>query len=124
GKTVERQALQLDSMRMGKGAVPSTRRREQSYLQLYQGNTVAYITCFSHGNDSYISWAILIRTPPYMWLYQIASDLGRSSVRQTFRSASTRALIEAIHGCVLAGVDAALADARPSRRAPPRLTRP
>jgi hypothetical protein len=124
GKTVERQALQLDSMRLGKGTVPGTRRRQQSYLQLYQGNTVAYITCFPRGNDPYISWAILIRTPPYRWLYQIASDLGRSSVRQAFRSASTRALIEAIHGCVLAGVDAALAEASTSRHEPRRSARP
>src|SRR4029077_20848762 len=42
----------------------------------------------------------------------------------TFRSASTRALIEAIHGCVLAGVDAALADASTSRREPRRSAGP
>jgi len=109
-KTVEIRAVPLDSMQLVRGAAAATSGQDQPYLQLVRGNTAAYITCASHRNGAYVSWTFLIRMSPGAWLLQILYDLRRSAVRQTLRSASTRAWIEAIHGCVLAGIDAALAD--------------
>jgi hypothetical protein len=121
---IKRESLPLDDLRVGKNAAPDARGWSRPYLHAYRDNTGAYITSLSRQDDTYISWTFLVRLPPYRWLYQAISDLGRGPVRQTLRNASARSMIEAIHGCVLAGIDAALAEANGSRREPGPSARP
>ena len=92
-----------------------SRRREddREYLELRRGHFRGYISCFAHGTDLYVGWTFWLYMSPLRLLMMV---IGRSirdatsrgnAIQRSLRFESTRALVAAIHGATLAGIDAA-----------------
>jgi hypothetical protein len=101
----------LDSQR-----VQTVSRRgegEREYLELRRGHFRGYISCFAHGADLYVGWTFWLYMSPLRLLMMVigrnmrdATSRG-NAIQRSLRFESARALVAAIHGATLAGIDAA-----------------
>ena len=97
---------------------------DHEYLELRRGHFSGYISCFAHGRDLYVGWTFWLHMSPLRLLMMI---IGRNirdmtsrgdGIRRSLRFESVRALVAAMHGASLAGIDAAS-----SQPGPPAATR-
>jgi hypothetical protein len=120
-------AFQADS-----GPVDSLRARtisrpgegDREYLELRRDHFSGYISCFAHEHDLYVGWTFWLHMSPLRLLMMV---IGRNmqdvtsrgdGIYRSLRFESTRALVAAMHGAALAGIDAASSD--PDPVGPPR----
>ena len=105
-----------------------SRRREGSreYLELRRGYFSGYVSCFAHGTDLYVGWTFWLYMSPLRLLVMVigrnirdATSRG-TAIQRSLRFESARALVAAIHGSTLAGIDAASGQTGP---AGPQLVR-
>jgi hypothetical protein len=99
---------------------------DREYLELRRGRFRGYISCFVHGTDLYIGWTFWLYMSPLRLLMMVidrnirdATSQGKA-IQRSLRFESARALMAAIHGATLAGIDAASDQLDP---ASPRLVR-
>ena len=101
----------VDSLRMRTASRPGEGRRE--YLELRRGHFSGYISCFAHEHDLYVGWTFWLHMSPLRLLMMV---IGRNlrdmtsrgdGIYRSLRFESTRALVAAMHGAALAGIDAA-----------------
>ena len=115
-------AFQADS-----GPVDSLRARtisrpgegDREYLELRRDHFSGYISCFAHEHDLYVGWTFWLHMSPLRLLMMV---IGRNmqdvtsrgdGIYRSLRFESTRALVAAMHGAALAGIDAASSDPDP-----------
>jgi hypothetical protein len=86
---------------------------DREYLELRRGHFRGYISCFVHGADLYIGWTFWLYMSPLRLLIMVigrnirdATSRGKA-IQRSLRFESARALVAAIHGATLAGIDAA-----------------
>ena len=86
---------------------------DREYLELRRGHFRGYISCFVHGTDLYVGWTFWLYMSPLRLLMMV---IGRNirdaisrgkAIQRSLRFESARALVAAIHGATLAGIDAA-----------------
>ena len=101
----------VDSLRVRTASRPGEGRRE--YLELRRGHFSGYISCFAHEHDLYVGWTFWLHMSPLRLLTMV---IGRNlqdatsrgdGIYRSLRFESTRALVAAMHGAALAGIDAA-----------------
>ena len=86
---------------------------DREYLELRRGRFRGYISCFVHGADLYVGWSFwLYMSPLRLLLMAIGRTIRdaisrRNAIQRSLRFESARALVAAIHGATLAGIDAA-----------------
>jgi hypothetical protein len=86
---------------------------DREYLELRRGRFRGYISCFVHGADLYVGWSFwLYMSPLRLLLMVIGRNIRdaisrRNAIQRSLRFESARALVAAIHGATLAGIDAA-----------------
>jgi hypothetical protein len=86
---------------------------DREYLELRRGHFRGYISCFAHGTDLYVGWTFWVHMSPlYLLIMVIGRNIRdatsqRNAIQRSLRFESTRALVAAIHGATLAGIDAA-----------------
>jgi hypothetical protein len=93
---------------------------DHEYLELRRGPFSGYISCFAHGHDLYVGWTFWLHMSPLRLLMMI---IGRNirdmtsrgdGIRRSLRFESVRALVAAMHGASLAGIDAASSQPGPA----------
>ncbi|MGH3125408.1 MAG: hypothetical protein ACRDND_30880, partial [Streptosporangiaceae bacterium] len=101
----------LDSQRVR--TVSRRREGDREYLELRRGHFSGYISCFAHGTDLYVGWTFWLHMSPLRLLVTVigrnirdATSQG-NAIQRSLRFESARALVAAIHGATLAGIDAA-----------------
>jgi hypothetical protein len=101
----------LDSQRVQ--TVSGRGEDEREYLELRRGHFRGYISCFAHGSDLYVGWTFWLYMSPLRLLLMVigrnirdATSRG-NAIQRSLRFESARALVAAIHGATLAGIDAA-----------------
>jgi hypothetical protein len=101
----------LDSQRMR--TVSRRGEEDREYLELRRGHFRGYISCFTHGTDLYVGWTFWLYMSPLRLLTMVigrnirdATSRG-NAIQRSLRFESARALVAAIHGATLAGIDAA-----------------
>jgi hypothetical protein len=101
----------VDSVRARTASRPGEGHRE--YLELRRGHFSGYISCFAHEHDLYVGWTFWLHMSPLRLLTMV---IGRNlqdvtsrgdGIYRSLRFESTRALVAAMHGAALAGIDAA-----------------
>ena len=101
----------VDSRRVRTASRPGEGHRE--YLELRRGHFSGYISCFAHEHDLYVGWTFWLHMSPLRLLMMV---IGRNlqdmtsrgdGIYRSLRFESTRALVAAMHGAALAGIDAA-----------------
>jgi hypothetical protein len=104
-------AAPVDSVRLRTASRPGEGHRE--YLELRRGHFSGYISCFAHEHDLYVGWTFWLHMSPLRLLMMV---IGRNlqdvtsrgdGIYRSLRFESTRALVAAMHGAALAGIDAA-----------------
>lgn len=86
---------------------------DREYLELRRGHFRGYISCFVHGTDLYIGWTFWLYMSPLRLLMMVIgrnirdATSQRKAIQRSLRFESARALMAAIHGATLAGIDAA-----------------
>ena len=86
---------------------------DREYLELRRGHFRGYISCFVHGADLYVGWSFwLYMSPLRLLMMAISRNIRdaisrRNAIQRSLRFESARALVAAIHGATLAGIDAA-----------------
>jgi hypothetical protein len=117
-------SVPLDSQRVR--TVSRHGEDDREYLELRRGRFRGYISCFVHGTDLYIGWTFWLYMSPLRLLMMVigrnirdATSQGKA-IQRSLRFESARALMAAIHGATLAGIDAASDQLDP---ASPRLVR-
>ena len=107
----------VDSLRVRTVSRPGEGDRE--YLELRRGHFSGYISCFAHGHDLYVGWTFWLHMSPLRLLMMV---IGRNmqdvtsrgdGIYRSLRFESTRALVAAMHGAALAGIDAASSEPDP-----------
>jgi hypothetical protein len=99
---------------------------DREYLELRRGHFRGYISCFVHGTDLYIGWTFWLYMSPLRLLMMVIgrnirdATSQRKAIQRSLRFESARALMAAIHGATLAGIDAASGQLDP---ASPQLVR-
>ena len=92
---------------------------EHEYLELRRDHFSGYISCFAQGRDLYVGWSFWLHMSPLRLLLMV---IGRNiqdvtsrgdGIHRSLRFESTRALVAAMHGATLAGIDAASSDLDP-----------
>jgi len=100
-----------DSRRVRTASRPGEGNRE--YLELRRGHFSGYISCFAHEHDLYVGWTFWLHMSPLRLLMMVISrnlqDVTSrgDGIYRSLRFESTRALVAAMHGAALAGIDAA-----------------
>ena len=101
----------LDSQRVR--TVSRRGEGDREYLELRRGHFRGYISCFAHGADLYVGWTFWLYMSPLRLLMMVigrnvrdATSQG-NAIQRSLRFESARALVAAIHGATLAGIDAA-----------------
>ena len=116
----------VDSLRVRTVSRPGDGERE--YLELRRGHFSGYISCFAHGHDLYVGWTFWLHMSPLRLLMMV---IGRNiqdvtsrgdGIYRSLRFESTRALVAAMHGAALAGIDAASSEPDPVGPQPGRET--
>ena len=101
---------------------------DREYLELRRGHFSGYISCFAHGRDLYVGWTFWLHMSPLRLLMMI---IGRNirdmtsrgdGIRRSLRFESVRALVAAMHGASLAGIDAASSEPGPAGPPPVKET--
>ena len=86
---------------------------DREYLELRRGHFRGYISCFVHGTDLYVGWTFWLYMSPLRLLVMV---IGRNiwdaisrgkAIQRSLHFESGRALVAAMHGATLAGIDAA-----------------
>jgi hypothetical protein len=101
---------------------------DREYLELRRGRFRGYISCFVHGADLYVGWSFwLYMSPLRLLLMVIGRNIRdaisrRNAIQRSLRFESARALVAAIHGATLAGIDAASDQLDPAGPQPVRET--
>ena len=101
---------------------------DREYLELHRGHFSGYISCFAHGRDLYIGWTFWLHMSPLRLLMMIIArniqDMTRrrDGIRRSLRFESIRALVAAMHGSSLAGIDAASIEPGPPGPLPAKET--
>jgi hypothetical protein len=107
----------VDSLRPRSVSRPA--EGEHEYLELRRNHFSGYISCFAQGRDLYVGWTFWLHMSPLRLLLMV---IGRNiqdvtsrgdGIRRSLRFESTRALVAAMHGATLAGIDAASSDLDP-----------
>ena len=107
----------VDSLRARTISRPGEGDRE--YLELRRDHFSGYISCFAHEYDLYVGWTFWLHMSPLRLLMMV---IGRNmqdvtsrgdGIYRSLRFESTRALVAAMHGAALAGIDAASSDPDP-----------
>jgi hypothetical protein len=86
---------------------------DREYLELRRGRFRGYISCFVHGADLYVGWSFWLYMSPLRLLMMVIGRnirdaiSRRNAIQRSLRFESARALVAAIHGATLAGIDAA-----------------
>jgi hypothetical protein len=86
---------------------------DREYLELRRSHFRGYISCFAHGTDLYVGWTFWVHMSPLCLLMMVIgrnirdATSQRNAIQRSLRFESTRALVAAIHGATLAGIDAA-----------------
>jgi hypothetical protein len=86
---------------------------DREYLELRRGSFRGYISCFVHGADLYVGWSFWLYMSPLRLLMMVIGRnirdaiSRRNAIQRSLRFESARALVAAIHGATLAGIDAA-----------------
>ena len=99
---------------------------DREYLVLRRGHFRGYISCFVHGTDLYVGWTFWLYMSPLRLLMMVIGRnikdaiSQRKAIQRSLRFESARALMAAIHGATLAGIDAASEQPHP---ASPQLVR-
>jgi hypothetical protein len=110
----------VDSLRARTASRPGEGHRE--YLELRRGHFSGYISCFAHEHDLYVGWTFWLHMSPLRLLTMV---IGRNvqdvasrgdGIYRSLRFESTRALVAAMHGAALAGIDAASSEPDPVDR--------
>jgi hypothetical protein len=108
----------VDALR--RRAVSRPGEGDHEYLELRRGHFSGYISCFAHGRDVYVGWTFWLHMSPLGLLMMV---IGRNiqdvtsrgdGVHRSLRFESTRALVAAMHGATLAGIDAASSEPSPA----------
>ena len=114
----------LDSQRVR--TVSRHHEGSREYLELRRGYFSGYVSCFAHGTDLYVGWTFWLYMSPLRLLVLVigrnirdATSRG-TAIQRSLRFESARALVAAIHGATLAGIDAASSQTDP---AGPQLVR-
>jgi len=109
-------AFQADGTPVDSLRVRTASRHEEGdreYLELRRDHFSGYISCFAHGRDLYVGWTFWLHMSPLRLLMMV---IGRNirdmtsrgdGIYRSLRFESTRALVAAMHGATLAGIDAA-----------------
>jgi hypothetical protein len=103
--------VRLDSERVR--TVSRRGERDREYLELRRGHFRGYISCFAHGADLYAGWTFWLHMSPLRLLMMVIgrniwdAASQRNAIQRSLRFESARALVAAIHGATLAGIDAA-----------------
>ena len=101
---------------------------DREYLELRRGHFSGYISCFAHGRDLYVGWTFWLHMSPLRLLMMI---IGRNirdmtsrgdGIRRSLGFESIRALVAAMHGASLAGIDAASSEPGPAGPLPVKET--
>ena len=101
----------LDSQRVR--TVSRRGEDDREYLELRRGHFRGYISCFAHGTDLYVGWTFWLYMSPLRLLMMVIgrnirdATSRRNAIQRSLRFESARALVAAIHGATLAGIDAA-----------------
>ena len=101
----------VDSLRVRTASRPGEGHRE--YLELRRGHFSGYLSCFAHEHDLYVGWTFWLHMSPLRLLMMVISrnlqDVTSrgDGIYRSLRFESTRALVAAMHGAALAGIDAA-----------------
>ena len=101
----------VDLVRARTASRPGEGHRE--YLELRRAHFSGYISCFAHEQDLYVGWTFWLHMPPLRLLMMVISrnlqDVTSrgDGIYRSLRFESTRALVAAMHGAALAGIDAA-----------------
>ena len=101
---------------------------DHEYLELRRGHFSGYISCFAHGHDLYVGWTFWLHMSPLRLLMMIISRNIRDvtsrgdGIRRSLRFESVRALVAAMHGASLAGIDAASSQPGPAGPLPVKET--
>ena len=101
----------LDSQRLR--TVSRRGERDREYLEIRRGHFRGYISCFAHGTDLYVGWTFWLHMSPLRLLMMVVGRnirdavSQRNAIQRSLRFESARALVAAIHGATLAGIDAA-----------------
>jgi hypothetical protein len=107
----------VDSLRVRTASRPGEGHRE--YLELRRGHFSGYLSCFAHKHDLYVGWTFWLHMSPLRLLMMV---IGRNlqdvtsrgdGIYRSLRFESTRALVAAMHGAALAGIDAASSEPDP-----------
>jgi hypothetical protein len=114
----------LDSQRVQ--TVSGRGEDQREYLELRRGHFRGYISCFAHGSDLYVGWTFWLYMSPLRLLMMVigrnirdATSRG-NAIQRSLRFESARAVVAAIHGATLTGIDAASDQLDPVR---PQLVR-
>jgi hypothetical protein len=116
---LDRHAIPRDAYQVRGIPLPGEGRRD--YIELRRSVFTAYISCFPHGQDMYMSWTFWIYMSPLrlglMRIGRLIQTLqGRGNdLYQTLRYESIRATVSAIDLCTSEGIDAALAEVHGER---------
>ncbi len=100
----------LDSQRVR--TVSRRGENDREYLELRRGHFRGYISCFAHGADLYVGWTFWLYMSPLRLLMMVVGRnirdaiSRRNAIHRSLRFESARALVAAIHGATLAGIDA------------------
>jgi hypothetical protein len=114
----------LDSQRVR--TVSRHGEEDREYLELRRGHFRGYISCFVHGADLYVGWSFWLYMSPLRLLMMVIGRnirdaiSRRNAIQRSLRFESARALVAAIHGATLAGIEAASDQLHP---ASPQLVR-
>ena len=101
---------------------------DREYLELRRGHFRGYISCFVHGTDLYVGWTFWLYMSPLRLLVMV---IGRNirdaisrgkAIQRSLHFESGRALVAAMHGATLAGIDAASDQLDPANPQPVRET--
>ncbi len=120
------QGTPVDSLRVR--AASRHEEGDREYLELRRDHFSGYISCFGHGRDLYVGWTFWLHMSPLRLLMMIIGrnfqDLTRrgDGIRRSLRFESTRALVAAMHGATLAGIEAASCERDPAGPQPLRET--
>ena len=97
----------------GCGPPPGAGKTSVNTWELRRGHFRGYISCFAHGTDLYVGWTFWLYMSPLRLLMMVigrnirdATSRG-NAIQRSLRFESARALVAAIHGATLTGIDAA-----------------
>jgi hypothetical protein len=107
----------LDSQRVR--TVSRRGEGDREYLEFRRGHFRGYISCFTHGTDLYVGWTFWLHMSPLRLLMMVIgrnirdATSQRNAIQRSLRFESARALVAAIHGATLAGIDVASGQSDP-----------